>query len=272
MTIGALQHPAAQGTNHIQATTAVLPSRLQGVGQHHIDIHPALKEIRQLPEFQPPTPSPLDALWKHPWIKKWVNLAGQWLDGVLKSLKKLLDQTTPSLMPDLPQNIRDLFSVFITFVLILAGLYGIYLILTLLLRWQEQKRQKNSPQAPRFFEESLLINSGHHAENAAMAAQAGDYTRGVRELYMASLCLLDESGLIPYEAARSNLEYQQNLAQKTRSDLKSPFQSIANSFERTHYGRQPANALYFERSQMQFKNFQRNLQKTWNGSQPLSHD
>jgi hypothetical protein len=259
MTIGALQHPAAPTGTELSRPDLLHGLPLKHFGQDSLDIHPALEEIRRLPEFQPPPPSPLDELLKQPWIKKLYEAAGHALEDVLKAIGKLLGKAQPHWMPDLPQNIRDLFSVFISFILVLGGLYGVYLLLALLIRWQEQRQLKNEPKAARFFEESLLISSEHHYQNACAAAQCGDYKTGIRELYMASLCLLDEKAIVPYESARTNLEYQHQLSEQARGDLRQDFYALAQTFEGIRFGKQPAGAEQFQNSQTRFETFQNHL-------------
>ncbi len=259
MTIGALQHPAAPAAHGTSPLERLHGLPLNHFTQNHLDIHPALEEIRRLPEFQPPPPSPLDALLKQPWLKKLYDTAGQVLEDVLKGIGNFLGKAQPHWMPDLPQNIRDLFSIFISFILILAGLYGVYLLLTLVIRWQEGKQISNQNAAARFFEESQLITSEHHHQNACQAARNGDYQYAIRELYMASLCLLDEKAIIPYESARTNLEYQHQLNELARGDLKQDFYALAQTFESIRYGKQPAGAAQFQNSHVRFETLQNHL-------------
>lgn len=259
MTIGVLQHPAAPAGTELSRPDLLHGPPLNHLTQENLDIRPALEEIRRLPEFQPPPPSPLDELLKQPWIKKLYDAAGQVLEDFLKAIGKFLGKAQPHWMPDLPQNIRDLFSIFISFMLILAGLYGVYLLLTLLIRWREGRQVNNDPAVARFFEESLLITSEHHYQKACQAAQKGDYQEGIRELHMASLCLLDEKAIIPYESARTNLEYQHQLSEQARGDLKQDFQAMAQTFEGIRYGKQPAGAEQFQNSHVRFETFQNHL-------------
>lgn len=262
MTIGALQHPTAPAGTELSR-----PDLMHGLSLNHftrdsLDIHPALEEVRRLPEFQPPPPSPLDELLKQPWVKKLYDSAERILEELLKSIGGFLANAQPNWMPDLPQNIRDLFSVFISFILILAGLYGVYLLLTLLIRWRENRQVNKEPAAVRYFEESLLINSAHHYQKAFQAAQKGAYQDGIRELYIASLCLLDERAIVPYESARTNLEYQHQLVEQARGDLRQDFHALAQTFEGIRYGKQPANVEQFQQSQASFETFQNHLKVT----------
>ncbi|WP_303673874.1 DUF4129 domain-containing protein [Vampirovibrio chlorellavorus] len=259
MTIGALQHPAAPAANGTSPLERLHGLPLNQFTQNNLDIHPALEEVRRLPEFQPPPPSPLDALLKQPWFQKLYDAAGQALEAALKGIVNFLGKAQPHWMPDLPQNIRDLFSIFISFILVLAGLYGVYLLLTLLIRWQEGRQISNQKAADRFFEESLLTTSEHHYRNAFQAAQNGDYQNAIRELYMASLCLLDEKSVVPYESARTNLEYQRQLSAQAREDLKQDFHAMAQTFEGIRYGKQHAGAAQFQSSHTRFEALQTHL-------------
>lgn len=261
MTIGALNPATTQTTEGIATQSPAGLAPLPAFNGEPVDIHSALEEVRRMKEFQPPQPSPFEDLLKQPWIKKLFHDFGESLDRVLKGIGDLLGQVRPEGMPHLPQNIRDIFSGFIGFILVLVGLYAFYLLLTLFLRWKAVKTDNKSENV-RLFEQTQLINSAHHYQQANQAASGGNYEAGIRELYMATLCLLDENALIPYEVTRTNLEYQRSLAEKARTDLKSIFFQLAQRFEAIRYGNQPAGAEHFKKSHQDYWNFQEKLPVT----------
>lgn len=258
MTIDTLNSTSAQAGESVFSQSSALPSKLQGLMAEPIDIHPALEEVRKLKEFQPPQPSPLDEWLKNqPWLKQVSDTFGDLLEAFFSNIGKLFGNIRPEGMLHLPQNIRDVFSGFIGFILILAGLYAFYLLLTLILRWKEG-RSKNRPENARLFEETVLVNSEHHYRNARQAAQAKDYGTGIRELYMATLCLLDEKTLVPYNTSLTNLEYQASLSQQA-DPVRSNFGSLAKRFESVRYGGRPADPAQFEHTHEAFQQLQSGL-------------
>jgi len=231
-------------------------SQSPGLMAESIDIHHALTEIRKLKEFQPPQPSPLDDWLQHqPWLKQLTNSIGEVLESFFGQIGKLFGGIRPEGMPHLPENIRDVFSGFIGFILVLVGLYAFYLLLTVILRWKEGRNPGN-PEQVRQFERTLLIDSGHHYQNARQAAKNREYETGIRELYMATLCLLDETTLVPYNTSRTNAEYRASLAQQATQPVDAHFRNLASQFESVQYGKRKAGAAQFEHSHEAFQRLQ----------------
>jgi hypothetical protein len=230
-----------------------------------VDIHRALNEVRQMREFQPPQPSLLDEMLKQPLFKELGSRLDHLITQALQSIKHLLSQIRPSGLSHLPENIRDIASGFIGFILVLMCLYAFYILLGWLLRLRESKAQQPASTA-RLFEEALLIDSAHHYQKAQEAARFQQYEDALRQLYMATLCLLDEQNLVPYTVTRSNLEYLQSLEQArlaytadtpaSAKQLKAAFQDLAQRFEAACYGNQPVNASQFEQSQASYAHIQ----------------
>lgn len=259
MTIGTLKNSATQTAADLSSQTVTASSSLKGFAATPPDMHPALEEVRRLKEFQPPTPSPLEEwLKQNPWIKQLTKTFGDTFEQLINSLKKLLGSLHPEGIPSLPQNIRDIFSGLSGFLIALVGLYAFYLLLTFLLHFQEKK--KNALPLPiRVFEETLLVNSDHHFRQSMEAAQENLYDRGIRELYLATLCLLDESRLVPYTAARTNQEYGQQIQESAKPNTLVNFITVASKFEMTHYGGRAANATLFSTSQKAFQSLKTGL-------------
>jgi hypothetical protein len=168
-----------------------------------------------------------------------------------------LSQIHPSGLNHLPENIREVFSGFIAFLIVLLSLYAFYIILGWLLQFKERLAPKLAPEA-RQFEETLLINSAYHYQQAQAAAHSQHFQEALRQLYMATLCLLDEQAVVPYSVTRSNLEYLHSLEQVTEAQSKSPtelkaaFSALARRFEAARYGNQPVDIGQFEASQANY--------------------
>lgn len=226
-----------------------------------IDVHRALQNVRQMPEFQPPQPNWLEELWKQPMVRKLSHEIGHLFQQALKQLLAAMSKLKPTGLSHLPENIRDIFSGFVGFVLVLAGLFVLYLFLGWLLRLKE-KSASQPPSEARMLENVVLVNSVHHYQQAQAAAEIGDYEVALKQLYMATLCLLDERKVAPYEATRTNLEYLALLenAHKTgfqaRDDMKVSFQRMARQFESVRYGLRPMSAGQFEQSRSDYQAIQ----------------
>jgi len=227
-----------------------------------VDIHQALEEVRRMPEFQPPQPSWLDELWKQPWVKQ----IGQTLEKVFQQfsqvLKGLFSHFNAFNFSHLPDSIRDIFSGFVGFLLVLACLFALYTVLGWLVRLKEKKT--NDAQAPpRLLERELLINSEHHYRQARLHAEKQEYDAGLQQLYMATLCLLDERKIAPFEATRTNAEYaallgktQLLLNESGNEALKRYFIRMARQFESMRYGLRSTSPGQFETSCTDYQELQ----------------
>lgn len=247
------EHVAGGGQTGLPLSTANMPPYMAPV-----DLHRSLEEVRRMPEFQPPRPSLLDELFKQPWLKKLSQQLDHQLEGLIKQLAQFLSHLKPPGAAHLPENIRDVFSLFVGFLLVMASLYAFYIFLGWLLRIRESRQPKPPPET-RLFEQAQLVDSNFHYQQARQAAQSNQYEEAIRQLYMATLCLLDEKAVVPYEAARSNLEYIASLAQSPaahQQDLKPAFERLAKRFEATRYGGRSVNQAQFEQGQQDYEQLQ----------------
>ena len=238
-----------------------------------VDIHRALNDIRQMPEFQTSKPSWLEEFWKRPEIHKFTHQIGDLLHQALKSMLGWLAHVQPPGLSHLPENIRWIFSVFVAFVLVLCALFGLYLFLG----WLLKHRDRLSIHANASLQKSEQIqplNSRHHTREAKQAADEARYELALQHLYMASLCLLDEHKIAPFEANRTNLEYLA-LLEKSRlsstgvssalaeqSQLPTCFRMISNQFEAVRYGLRPLQVGQYAQSLSSYEALQSALQQS----------
>lgn len=86
-------------------------------------------------------------------------------------------------------------------------------------------------------------------KRAQMLSSEGDYRTAVRYLYLSSLLLLEERGLLRYDRSLTNREYLHSVAHL--SQLAKAFHDVVEVFDRVWYGYQPldeaAYARYAER-------------------------
>ena len=261
MTLISLTNQPASATQSVHGSG--LPTAPAGGEAFYqpVDIHRALEQVRQMPEFEPPKPNWLDELWKRPEIRKLSHQVGDAIHQVLKSLFGWLEKMKPPGLSHLPDNIRDIFSGFVGFLLILAGLFALYVLLGWLLRLRERNEPILPPEA-RLLEQVLLVSAEHHYQQALAAAEGEDYEAALKQLYMATLCFLDERKIAPYEATRTNWEYL-TLLERSRqpsnpgdADLKACFERMARQFEAVRYGMQPMSQGQFEKSRSDYQSMQ----------------
>jgi hypothetical protein len=90
--------------------------------------------------------------------------------------------------------------------------------------------------------EDERITAAHAMQQATSLAQAGNYRTAMRYLYLASLKLLDERGILRYDRTLTNQEY---LARLTHVEAKAHFAPIVETFDRVWYGYAPLDAAAF---------------------------
>jgi hypothetical protein len=73
-------------------------------------------------------------------------------------------------------------------------------------------------------------------ERAQIEADSHDYRTAARYLYLSSLLLLEERGLLRYDRSRTNREYLHSLAQQPK--LAAIFDQVIEVFDRVWYGHQ----------------------------------
>ena len=93
---------------------------------------------------------------------------------------------------------------------------------------------------------------------AARLIEAGDLRLAMRGLYLAVLANLGEGGLITVHRARSNLDYQRELARRARGNtgLLETFRELVAVFERTWYGEHATSREALSRFQIRVSEMQ----------------
>jgi hypothetical protein len=130
--------------------------------------------------------------------------------------------------------------------------------IALLMRLRIRRRRNDVASPASSATEALDLTSDVSPDQApedewlAMAArllEAGDLRLATRALYLAVLASLGESGLITIHRARSNLDYQRELARRARgnANLLSAFRELVATFERTWYGEHLMSRDAFDR-------------------------
>lgn len=185
----------------------------------------SLEDILAQPEFDWPvqTPSPLAELWNRLTQAFW-----RWVAGLLPENGAVTIQG------------RWLGYAFTAVCLLALALVLAYLLRGLVADVVEEAELHTEAGAG---EESLT------AERALQQAQQhsgqGDYRTAVRYLYLSSLLLLVERGLLPPDRSLTNREHLRRVAD--RPELAQPLREVVEVFDRVWYGFQPLEAADYQR-------------------------
>jgi hypothetical protein len=76
-------------------------------------------------------------------------------------------------------------------------------------------------------------------QRAQTLSSQGDYRNAVRYLYLSSLLILDEQGLLRYDRSRTNREYLRSVSSKPQ--LAKPLSDVIDVFDRVWYGFEPVD-------------------------------
>jgi hypothetical protein len=101
-------------------------------------------------------------------------------------------------------------------------------------------------------EEALAFAPQDWRARALRLAEQGELRGAVRALYLALLVALHGQGLLRYEQARTNWEYERELAERLRArpgaePARAAFEGLTAIFDRVWYGERPATREEFER-------------------------
>ena len=83
-------------------------------------------------------------------------------------------------------------------------------------------------------ESDELLTSRGALKRAETLSMKGDYRSAIRYLYLSSLLVLDEQGLLRYDRSRTNREYLRSVSSKP--ELAEPLKDVINVFDRVWYG------------------------------------
>jgi hypothetical protein len=79
-----------------------------------------------------------------------------------------------------------------------------------------------------------MLTSKGALQRAQTLSGQGDYRNAIRYLYLSSLLVLDEQGLLRYDRSRTNREYLRSVSSKP--ELANPLRDVIDVFDRVWYG------------------------------------
>lgn len=184
------------------------------------DLDP-LKKILARPEFQ--------------WQEGQVVEAPDWLNRIFDAITNVLDRIVYALANLIVQG-RTVF--------IVLGSIIFTLILLYISRLLSRSLAGNAQLAEEGAEGEGIVTSKGALQRAQALSMQGDYRNAVRFLYLSSLLVLDEQGLLRYDRSRTNREVLRSVA--SRPELANPLRDVVDVFDRVWYGYEPVDEQTFQ--------------------------
>jgi hypothetical protein len=91
--------------------------------------------------------------------------------------------------------------------------------------------------------DDILTSKGAMQRAQSLSGQ-GDYRSAIRYLYLSSLLVLDEQGLLRYDRSRTNREYLRSISSKP--ELAKPLSDVIDVFDRVWYGYEPVDEQTYQ--------------------------
>ena len=174
------------------------------------DIEP-LKQILARPEFQ--------------WGASQVVQSPDWLQRIFDAFASLMERLAFGIQNTVYYGRLPL--MIAAAVLLVLGLYYVS-------RNLARSLVREAELAGEGDEDEALLSSKGALQRAQSLSSQGDYRNAVRYLYLSSLLVLDERGLLRYDRSRTNREYLRSVA--TKPQLAKPLRDVIEVFDRVWYG------------------------------------
>lgn len=170
-------------------------------------------------QWQPEQPSPL----------------AQWLARVWQWLRQFLPR----------QAVISLDGTLVSYGLTGLGILALLIVLALTLRglWSDFVSQAELD--PEMAADGQPLTADAAFKRAQDLSGAGDYRTAVRYLYLSSLLLLEERGLLRYDRSKTNREYLRSVANSP--GLAATLREVIDVFDRVWYGYQPLDEASYAR-------------------------
>ncbi len=184
------------------------------------DLDP-LKKILARPEFQ--------------WKESQAVEAPDWLNRIFDAITSFMDRIVFTLANLIVEG-RTVF--------IVLGSILFILILFYISRLLSRNLAGNAQLAEEDAEGEGIVTSKGALQRAQALSMQGDYRNAVRFLYLSSLLVLDEQGLLRYDRSRTNREVLRSVA--SRPELANPLRDVVDVFDRVWYGYEPVDEQTYQ--------------------------
>jgi hypothetical protein len=170
-----------------------------------------LNEVLARPEFQ--------------WQQEQPLRAPDWLANLWERFLNFLDRVIFATATAIYER-RTLFKI--------AGAILFALILFFIARSLSHSLVREAQLASEGDENDEVLTSKSAFKRAEDLSTQGDYRNAIRYLYLSSLLVLDEQGLMRYDRSRTNREYLRSVSSKP--ELAKPLHDVIDVFDRVWYG------------------------------------
>ena len=169
---------------------------------------PSLHEILSRPEFQwaEPALNPINE-----WLQKIWDVVNRWLNDLLGDFAQYIPSNTTWLMV----------------ILLVAIVFFVFRTLFVDFIKEAQLNGEESG-------ENEPLTSEAAFNKAQSLSRGGDYRSAVRYLYLSSLLLMDERGVLRYDRSKTNREYLRSVANSP--ELAKPLEEVIEVFDNVWYG------------------------------------
>ena len=183
----------------------------------------ALQQILAQPEFQ--------------WQSVQPSLLQQWWEALVRKLYELLSRLLGNRVVS---GAPILEYILLGLGVLTIGLVGVFVIRSL---WGSVGSEAEIDPSEEAGDELLTAESA--MKKALELSTGGDYRLAVRYLYLSSLLLLEERGMLRYDRSKTNREYLRSVA--NNPEVAANLGELVNVFDRVWYGYQPIDQVTFER-------------------------
>lgn len=163
-----------------------------------------------------------------------LSASDNWLENLLRALQDYLAR----LLSNSAQGIFDFRDIFVGLGVIAVVLVALYFLRNL------RRNVVAQESLPPPLTEHDARTPAEAFDNAERFIAAGDYRSAVRQLYLATLLILDRRGRIKYDPALTNREYLKQAARDPRAAA--ALQPIVETFDRIWYGFEPISVQEFD--------------------------
>lgn len=170
----------------------------------------------------------------------------QWQEEQPSLLERIWEWFTQQLINMLPNEAPG--GRIISILLVSAGILAIGLILYFVFR-RFRREIAIDVEPGTAGEDTDPQDASRAMDRARDLSKIGDYRQALRYLYLSTLLLLEERGLIRYDRSRTNLEYLQSVGDHPQ--LATHLREIIQIFERSWYGLQIPDAQTYDRFERQ---------------------
>ncbi len=196
-------------------------------------VRQSVRETLARPEFAADPPPP----------PSFTEKIAAWID-------RLLARQHPANTPNVPNFNPEI--IFWIFIVILAAAFA---VLVAVIVQAITKRGARAKPLELDTAEVTLMEARDNDSLLALAekqAQAGDYRRAFRLVYLAALVALDTGGVLRFDRSKTNWEYLRALRAAGRGDIYSALTPLTREFDQVWYGLGLADAGRYARARAQY--------------------